>query len=388
MKSVLRITCALLVLVLAVSMVPVQAAAAEAPTATITVIELYGEDYRQSHTVTVGGSSVTLEDTGIVELAGKYYYFSSFSNGAKTMTIPAYDGTQAWLNKYGTIYEYYYPHTHKYVQCHNRTHHWMGCACGKFYDKARHVDPAKDEDKVCTCGYVFSSNCDLSTLWLQDMVLTEHFDREVTDYTADVHSYKEVKATSIHVQTYDAMATVELPKNLSVKDGSTVFEIKVTAEDTVSTKTYTVTAVKPTKVASILIEDDGASVMAHPKTTTKKTTATAKVPELLVEKMAEMSAESGSKQIVLDPKFSKWGCKQIDVTLPGSVLETIAEDTEAELLISTHFGDVHIPNADVKTLSENCETFTVSIIKEEDISLIVNGEKLTDIPDGVYRDLY
>lgn len=388
MKRITKIFSCLLVLVLVLSAVPVRAEAAEAATATVTIEHHYGEVARNTSTVVVGAEPVTLYEGGYVELSGNYYHFTHYSIGGTSVTIPAYDGSDAWLAKYGRIIAYYEPHTHKYVQMHNRTHHWMGCACGKSYDKFRHVDPAKDEDKVCSCGYIFSSNCDLSTLWLENMVLTEPFDREVTDYTADVHTYKEVKATRIAAHTYDAMAKVELPKNLSIQDGSTVFQVKVTAEDTVTTKTYTVTAIKPTKVAGVLIENDGTSVMAHPKTKTVKTTATAKVPELLVEKMAEMAAESGSRQIVLDPKFSKWGCKQIDVTLPGSVLKTIAEDTDAELLISTHFGDVHIPNADVETLAKDCETFTVSIIKEEDISLLVNGEKLKDIPEGVYRDLY
>lgn len=388
MRPIVRLTSALLALVLVLCGLPLAAAAEEAPKAAVTVENHYGEVAKETYTVVVGAEPVTLYEGGYVELNGKYYQFTHYSNGCKSFTIPAYDGSEAWMETYGKIIAYFEPHTHKYVQQHNRTHHWMGCACGKYYDKFRHVDPAQDEDKVCTCGYIFSSNCDLSSLWLENMVLTEPFDREVTEYTADVHTYKEVKATRICASTYDAMAKVELPQNLSVQEGSTVFTVKVTAEDTVTTKTYTVTAVKPAKVAGVLIEEDGTSVMAQPKAKTVKATATAKVPELLVEKMAEISAKSGAKQIVLDPKFSKWGCKQIDVVLPGSVLKTIAEDTEAELLIATHFGDVHIPNADVETLATDCETFTVSIVKEEDIFLLVNGEKLTDIPDGIYRDLY
>lgn len=387
MKSAFRLTSALLALVLVFSLLPLGAAAKE-KTGTVTIIHHFGEDTSTTTKVTVGEDGITLLDRGYVEIDGKYYAFSHYSNDDTSVKIPGYDGSSKWEKTYGKLSAYYKRHTHSYQQLHDRTYHWMGCECGKYYDKARHVDPATDADKVCTCGYIFSSNCDLSTLWLENMVLTERFHRETTDYIGQIHTYKEVNATRIAAHTYDALATVELPTDLSLKDGSNVFEIKVTAEDTVSTKTYTVTAVKPARVAGILIESDGTSISAQPKTTVSRVTATAKIPELLVERMAEMAAADGCTQIVLDPQFSKWGCKQIDVPLTAGVLKTIAEDTEAELLIHTHFGDVHIPNADLETIAGNCETFTVSILKEEDIILYCDGEKLTEIPEGVYRDLY
>lgn len=377
----------LLALILMLALLPVGAAAAE-QTGMVTVTVYYDDDYTDTYCIPVGDAPVTLTHGGFETLYGTVYEFEYYSNGETSITIPAYDGTAKWYKQWGYLAEYYKVHTHSYRQRYDRRQHWMGCACGSWYDKESHVDPAADEDKICTCGYRFSNNCDLTTLWLENMTMTERFQKDKTDYTANVFTYKEVSSTAITAVAFDSLATVELPKDLSLKDGSNVFEIKVTAEDKTTTKTYTVTAVKPVKVAGILITSDASAVTAAPKTVPSRRIATAKVPDLLLEEMAEIAARDGSKQIILEPDFSKWGYDQIDVPLDSGALKRIAADTGADLVVKTHFGTVTVPNADIAALAEGCENLTVSIVKETSIELYADGQEIKELPKTVDRDLY
>ena len=385
-----KLCCMLLALALTLSMIPVCAAASEngGQTATVTVAIYYGSTYIDYYTFTVGSDPVTLPDRGYKQYAGSMYEFSHYSKGGDTITIPAYDGTSAWLQRWANLAEYYVLHTHDYKQAYNRLHHWMACRCGRTYGKAPHTDPATLKEKVCHCGYRFSNNCDLTTLWLKDMTLTERFKRQTTDYTANVFTYKEVSKTAITATAFDALATVDLPENLEIQDGRTVFEITVTAEDKETQKTYTVTAIKPVKVAGVLIDIGEDAISAEVKTTRKNKVATATVPELLLVEMIELAGKNQSTQVELTPNFSKWSIRQIDIPLPTAQLKMLAADTKADLNISTHFGNVTIPNADLTALAEKGSTLSVSIVKEESIKLFIDGEELTQIPKSIDRDLY
>lgn len=385
-----KLFCMILILALALSMIPVCAAASEntEQTATVTVAIYYGNSYIDYYTVTVGSDPVTLPNRGYRQYAGNTYEFAYYSKGKDILTIPAYDGTSAWLQRWANLAEYYVLHTHDYRQVYNRLHHWMACRCGRTYGKAPHTDPATLKEKICYCGYHFSNNCDLTTLWLKNMTLTQRFNRQTTDYTANVFTYKEVSKTSITATPFDALATVELPDNLEIQDGRTVFEITVTAEDRETTKTYTVTAIKPVKVAGVLINIGEDTISAEVKTKRKSKVATATIPDLLLEEMIELADKNQSTKIELSPNFNKWSIRQIDIPLPTAQLNILAADTKADLIISTHFGNVTIPNADLSALAENGSTLTISIVKEESIELFVDSEALTQIPKSIDRDLY
>lgn len=123
-------------------------------------------------------------------------------------------------------------------------YHWLECACGCKISMERHVDPKSTTDDVCTCGYQFSDNADLSVLWIDGAFPINNFNKDVTEYEVKAHTYKEFKEAKISTFTYDSEATVEYPKDLTLKAGKNVFEIKVTAENQKVTKTYTVTVVK------------------------------------------------------------------------------------------------------------------------------------------------
>ncbi len=382
-----KLLCTLLVLMMALSVLP-QEAAALGQTGTVTVSKYFGEKIGWSYTVTVGDEPVYLGTPGYVTVDGTIYEFVSYSNGYDSVLIPAYDGTAAWHKTWGQLAEVYELHKHEYLKSHNRRQHWKSCRCGKVIEKADHVDPATAENKTCTCGYQFSSNCDLTTLWLKNMNLTQRFDKKTTDYTAQVYTYLEVTDTAITATAMDALATVELPKDLSVKDGRNVYTVTVTAEDRTTTKTYTVTAVKPVKVGGILIASDAKTVSAEPKCTFSRRTATATVPDLLLEEMADLAAADGSTQIRLIPNFSKWAYDRIDVPLDCRALKAIADGSKADLFVQTHFGTVTIPHAELAALAEGRETVTISIEKETAIKLYGDGNEIRDFPKAIDRDLY
>ena len=109
-----KLFCMILILALALSMIPVCAAASEntEQTATVTVAIYYGNSYIDYYTVTVGSDPVTLPNRGYRQYAGNTYEFAYYSKGKDILTIPAYDGTSAWLQRWANLAEYYVLHTH------------------------------------------------------------------------------------------------------------------------------------------------------------------------------------------------------------------------------------------------------------------------------------
>lgn len=123
----------------------------------------------------------------------------------------------------------------------NTKYHWMECACGARFGEELHVDPLETENDYCKCGYHFSDNADLVTLWLKDCFGLKNFRKDVYEYETTAYSYKDVeKIGRIATRTFDSEATVELPEDLTLKEGENKFEIKVTAENKKVTKVYTV----------------------------------------------------------------------------------------------------------------------------------------------------
>ncbi len=129
----------------------------------------------------------------------------------------------------------------------NTKYHWMECACGARLGVELHVDPLDTENDYCECGYHFSSNADLVTLWIKGCPGIKNFRKDQTEYTLNTYTYKDVKEIKISTRTHDSEATVELPEDLTLKEGENKFEIKVTAENKKNTKVYTVIINKEAK---------------------------------------------------------------------------------------------------------------------------------------------
>lgn len=393
MKKRTRLFCLLLALVLLVSLLPLNALADSTGTeetkpakGTVTVKVVVGKTTLYTYKVEVGDEPVKLRDDKYIKHKEKYYEFSYYTVSGKKVdpnrvTIAAYDteNPDAWQKKWGeTIKVIYKAHRHDYKFSYGRIYHWSICECGDTTNEVRHVDPAKDADKVCTCGYRFSDNADLTTLWLSGMVLSPKFSKETTDYTGQVHTYLDVTATDITANPFDALAKVDLPENLEIHEGANTFEITVTAEDKTTTKTYTVIAVKPVKVDNTFISASGTSVSAALKTTVKRQVATAVLSDAVTEKMLELAAADGSGTIALAPEFSKWSVKQAEIPLSPAFLKAIAEKTKADLVVTTPYGStLTIPNAELTALAEGQEAITLRINRDNTFEFLTMGEPLT-----------
>ena len=123
-------------------------------------------------------------------------------------------------------------------------YHWKECGCGARLGIENHVDPKDATDNFCICGYHFSDNADLVTLWINGCPGIKNFDKNTTEYKLNAYTYKDVKQIKISTRTHDSEATVELPEDLTLKEGENKFEIKVTSESQKVTKIYTVIITK------------------------------------------------------------------------------------------------------------------------------------------------
>lgn len=126
----------------------------------------------------------------------------------------------------------------------NTKYHWKECACGARFGEELHVDPLEAENDTCICGYHFSDNADLVTLWVKGCPPIKGFNKNQTEYKLNAYTYKDFKEIKISTRTHDSEATVELPEDLTLKEGENKFEIKVTSENKKVTKVYTVIVTK------------------------------------------------------------------------------------------------------------------------------------------------
>lgn len=139
------------------------------------------------------------------------------------------------------------PNEHEFGYASNTKYHWLQCACGCQISMEPHVDPKDAVNDYCICGYHFSDNADLVTLWIDGCPPIKGFNKNKTEYKLDAYTYKDVKEIKIATTTFDSEATVELPEDLTLKDGENKFDIKVTSENQKVTKVYTVIINKEAK---------------------------------------------------------------------------------------------------------------------------------------------
>lgn len=391
-----KLLSALLALMMVLSLLPMAAYAEEltepdtAP-ATVTVTataQCYSADLK-TYKGTFGTKPVTGEGTVTIDADtfGKYitlnntiYQFKGVLMGNKLHSFVT-TGTDTALDVI------YVPHSHCYVQRHDRHGHWMQCACGSKYGYQKHVDPATDADSTCTCGYHFSSNADLVTLWLKNMDLSPRFHKDTTEYTGNIFTYKDVTSTHIAYRTLDALATVEISGGTAIHDGMNVFEITVTAEDRKTTKTYTVYACKPINadgVSVVCTAEDGEYVAsAAPRATLKRDTASLTLSAAAAEALGSQAAACDSAKMILEPQFSKWSTKKILVSFDAEGLAAMAEACDADLVIRTFLADVVIPNDQLAALAEEGDTITFQLTKEPMELTVLADEAEIATPSGI-----
>lgn len=212
----------LLALTLLVSLIPMSAAADA------------WSDYANFKPITVDKVLATKHTGETTEISTEHYEELMAGYGAylaaleEQMKAANHDPGNHTYNGYGSDTKY----------------HWLQCACGCKIGMEPHINPKDALNDLCTCGYKFSDNADLTVLWVDGAFPIKNFNKDVTEYEVKAHTYKDFEEVKFSTFTYDSEATVEYPEDLSLKAGKNVFEIKVTSENLKVTKTYTVTVVK------------------------------------------------------------------------------------------------------------------------------------------------
>ena len=187
------------------------------------------------------GADTGADKKSYVLEGGKWYEVTSTTT--KTEVTDQTVLAKLWAD-YKASKEVHAPNKHKYSTQYDTKYHWLGCACGCKISMEPHIDPKDAPNDTCTCGYHFSNNADLVTLWVNGCPPIEDFNKNKTEYTLTAYTYKDVKKVKISTRTFDSEATVELPEDLTLKEGTNVIPVKVIAENQKNTKTYTLTIIK------------------------------------------------------------------------------------------------------------------------------------------------
>lgn len=222
-KNFVRILAGLLALILILSILPLAGFASE--------LSGYKDATHFQNKGGVGFTSVYNFNNGIVVVAdGKVIQsnVSGYSVGDSISKVSGPAGT--WIAS----------HVHSFEWTVARDGHYFKCTCGTKHNYEEHIDPKDAVDGKCICGYEYMDNADMTVLWMKGIQLSPSFKKEVTEYTGKL-LYEGLEETEASIFTFDAKASVEMPKDLTLKKGTNTFEFKVTAEDGVTTKTYTVT---------------------------------------------------------------------------------------------------------------------------------------------------
>ena len=221
-----KIISALLVLILLISALPLAASAKEV---TINGYE-NATHYQKAGT---GGFISTYEFADgkkVIANDGTITYSDVTGYSKDDVITKSSGGKETWIAA----------HLHEYEWTVNRDGHFYRCSCGAKSSFGEHI---MGSDGKCFCGYTFMDNADLTVLWMSGIKLSPSFQKDVTEYEGKLQ-VKDLEKTKISAFSFDAKATVELPKDLTLKKGTNTFEVKVTAENGKDTKTYTVTVEK------------------------------------------------------------------------------------------------------------------------------------------------
>lgn len=210
---------------LAAALIPMTASAAEGfdPAIFETIAQIDGKWYGFNEGST--GEDITEIFEEYLKEHPEYLNPDAGKEEPEKKEVPAHDPNKHTYSGYG----------------YNTKFHWLQCACGQKISMERHVDPLETEDDTCSCGYHFSSNCDLVTLWVDGCLGIKKFSKDTTEYTLDAFTYKPIREIDIAFRTFDSEARVELPEDLTLKEGENVFDVKVIAENKKDSKIYTLT---------------------------------------------------------------------------------------------------------------------------------------------------
>lgn len=92
------------------------------------------------------------------------------------------------------------------------------------------------------------------------------------------------------------------------------------------------------------------------------TTATVVVPDSLADEIVKQAVANHSEKVILAPTISK-DASRIEVSLPASAVQDLAEKTEAGLLVSTPVTTVEISNQGLDRLGSTDGAVTIAAEK-------------------------
>ena len=155
-----------------------------------------------------------------------------------------------------------------------------------------------------------------------------------------------------------------------VSGGSTAPEddVKTTA-DSATSGTTTSTTVKDTKTETVKNEQ-GEDISK----------ITAKVSDKVADKLVEQAVSNKSDTVEITVKSDNGNkAEQIEIEIPKKAVESIAKDTEADLVIKTDIGQVTLDNKTLETMAAEAEGDTVRLVVNENTQLKEAQKSVLDI---------
>lgn len=142
---------------------------------------------------------------------------------------------------------------------------------------------------------------------------------------------------------------------------------------------------KPSFDVSTEGNDDTTVTTAKPEASVENGMASATVSDAMGAEIVEQAKENGSSVVVIAPEMDG-KVTNTEVTLPADTVETIGNDTSADLIIATPVANVTLPNGSLADLASAGGEITVSANVEDNtvyFNVNANGETVDNIPGGV-----
>lgn len=269
-----------------------------------------------------------------------------------------------------------------------------------------------------------SNDATLSALAASGVTLSPAFSSSVTSYSANVYNSKTSVSIAATSSNSNAVVNINgdntLTKDVNLAVGSNTITILVTAEDTITTETYTITlnraaassgggSSKPTAPPPVNVTTETTNDITTNKTTTdtEETNGTAEADittpmvNALLQKANETSGTDKGDLFEVDMNIHK-DIDKLDVTISQSNLARIASQTDVGLALTSSFasitfdgraletiagansgGDVLISASlvDKTTLSEK-DRETAKDRPVYDFSVFNSGTQVSDFKDG------
>lgn len=247
-----------------------------------------------------------------------------------------------------------------------------------------------------TASVTLSNDATLSDLSASEVSITPAFNSTTTSYTASVAN--NISSTTVAATANDSGAAVEIngtvatSKSVALNVGSNVITVEVTAEDGVSTKTYTITIYRadnspaggsytPPAIAVTTDITDGTtsnSITIDPRISSG--TASVSVTKAMVDALLSKAEETGGTakgdriEVIVDTPTDT---EKLTLNIPQSELAKIASETNSDFAVSSPFISVVFDGKAVDTISVANTGGTVSITATRIAEL--NGRPVYDL---------